>query len=76
MKFVMSYSGGKDSTLALDKMLSEGHEAVMLLVVVNRENERSFFHGADLNFFGKNIQRYRDSACGLPFKRRRLSPSF
>ena len=61
MKFVMSYSGGKDSTLALDKMLSEGHEAVMLLVVVNRENERSFFHGADLSFLGKI-----SNAIGIP----------
>ena len=53
MKFVMSYSGGKDSTLALDKMITAGHEALLLLVVVNKETQRSFFHGADLDFLKK-----------------------
>lgn len=47
MKFVMSYSCGKDSTLALHKMIAAGHEPVALLVMVNEDQERSFFHGAD-----------------------------
>ena len=47
MKFVMSYSCGKDSTLALHKMIDAGHEPVALLVMVNEDQERSFFHGAD-----------------------------
>lgn len=47
MKFVMSYSCGKDSTLALHKMIEAGHEPVALLVMVNEDQERSFFHGAD-----------------------------
>ena len=47
MKFVMSYSCGKDSTLALHHMLHNGHEAVGLLVMVNQELERSWFHGVD-----------------------------
>ena len=34
MKFVLSYSCGKDSTLALHKMLEQGHEPVGLLVMV------------------------------------------
>ena len=48
MKFAMSYSCGKDSTLALHKMLEQGHEPVCLIVMLNREVERSYFHGADL----------------------------
>lgn len=47
MKFVMSYSCGKDSTLALHRLLAAGHEAVGLLVMQNGESRRSYFHGAD-----------------------------
>ena len=47
MKFVMSYSCGKDSTLALHKMIEQGHEPVGLLVMINEKEERSYFHGAD-----------------------------
>ena len=47
MKFVMSYSCGKDSTLALHKMIEMGHEPVALLVMVNIDAGRSYFHGAD-----------------------------
>ncbi len=49
MKFVLSYSFGKDSSLALHRMLSEGHTPVALLVMVNEEQKRSYFHGADYN---------------------------
>lgn len=48
MKFVISYSCGKDSTLALHKMLQQGHKPVGLLVMVNKEMKRSWFHGVDL----------------------------
>ena len=47
MNFVMSYSCGKDSTLALHKMMEWGHKPVALLVMVNEKVDRSFFHGAD-----------------------------
>lgn len=47
MRFAMSYSCGKDSTLALHKMLAEGHEPVCLVVMVNEAAGRSYFHGAD-----------------------------
>lgn len=47
MKFAMSYSCGKDSTLALHKMLEQGHEPVCLVVMVNEAAGRSYFHGAD-----------------------------
>ena len=45
-KFVMSYSCGKDSTLALHKMVQQGNMPIGLIVMVNEESERSFFHGA------------------------------
>lgn len=47
MKFAMSYSCGKDSTLALHKMLEQGHEPVCLVVMLNKAAGRSYFHGAD-----------------------------
>lgn len=61
MKFVMSYSCGKDSTLALHRMLAQGHEPVALLTMVNREGGRSFFHGAD-----EAMLRAYSQALGLP----------
>ena len=53
MNFVVSYSGGKDSVLALHKMLESGHTPVGLLVMVNRELQRSWFHGVDLELLQK-----------------------
>lgn len=47
MKFVISYSCGKDSTLALHKMLAAGHQPVGLLVMVNQQAQRSWFHGVE-----------------------------
>lgn len=47
MKFAMSYSCGKDSTLALHKMIEQGHEPVCLIVMINEAVNRSYFHGAD-----------------------------
>lgn len=45
MKFIMSYSCGKDSTLALYRMIKDGNNPIGLLVTVDKEKERSFFHG-------------------------------
>ncbi len=59
MKFVMSYSCGKDSTLALHKMIESGHEPIALIIMVNEEVDRSFFHGADalmLQEYSKALQ--------------------
>lgn len=53
MKFVMSYSCGKDSTLALHKLIKAGHEPVGLLVMVNQDMDRSWFHGADYGLLEK-----------------------
>lgn len=57
----MSYSCGKDSTLALHKMIQAGHEPVCLLVMVQRDESRSYFHGADPDM----LRRY-EAALGLP----------
>lgn len=59
MKFAMSYSCGKDSTLAMHKMLEQGHELVCLIVMVNEEAGRSYFHGADsemLRLYGQALE--------------------
>ncbi len=61
MKFVMSYSCGKDSTLALHKMSEAGHTPVCLLVMVKKDADRSYFHGADMGM----LNRY-EAALGLP----------
>lgn len=61
MKFVMSYSCGKDSTLALHKMIEQGNEPVALIVMFNQEAERSYFHGAD----AKLLKKYEE-ALQLP----------
>lgn len=61
MKFVMSYSCGKDSTLALHKMIEAGHTPVCLLVMVKQDEDRSYFHGADPDM----LKRY-EAALGLP----------
>lgn len=61
MKFVMSYSCGKDSTFALHRMIRQGHEPVALLTMANRELDRSYFHGADY----KMLWAYSD-ALGIP----------
>ena len=61
MKFVMAYSCGKDSTLALHHMIQQGNEPVALITMVNQEEERSFFHGADY----KMLLEYEE-ALGIP----------
>lgn len=61
MKFVMSYSCGKDSTLALYKMIQAGHTPVCLLVMVKQDEDRSYFHGASPDM----LRRY-EAALGLP----------
>lgn len=44
-KFIMSYSCGKDSTLALYRMIKKGHTPLALLVTVDKKICRSWFHG-------------------------------
>lgn len=61
MRFVTSFSGGKDSVFALHTLLAQGHEAVALVIVVNQADGRSFFHGTD-----ESLLRSCAEALGLP----------
>lgn len=61
MNFVLSYSCGKDSTLALHRLVQQGHTPLGLLVMMNAAAGRSWFHGADPALLG----RY-EAALGLP----------
>lgn len=45
MKFISSFSTGKDSMLALHRMVKMGHEPVGLMVMYNSNAQRSWFHG-------------------------------
>lgn len=62
-KFVMSYSCGKDSTLALHKFIEQGNEPEALLIMVNEDTERSFFHGAD-----RRMMMEYEKALNIPVK--------
>ena len=68
MKFVMSYSCGKDSTLALHKLIKAEHEPVGLLVMVNKDMDRSWFHGADHRLLEK-FKGTGDSLASLSLRR-------
>lgn len=52
-KFCMSYSLGKDSTLALYEMIEDGNIPVALIVAINKNQERSWFHGVQENLIKK-----------------------
>ncbi len=49
-KFVMSFSGGKDSTLALYRMIKSGYEPVALLTAVRKNEDESWTHGISYGF--------------------------
>jgi uncharacterized protein (TIGR00290 family) len=44
-KFIASYSGGKDSTLAIYRAISHGMIPMELITTYNIDKERSWFHG-------------------------------
>lgn len=44
-KFVASYSGGKDSILAIHRALAAGMEPIALITTYNTDRKRSWFHG-------------------------------
>ncbi|MCL2593360.1 MAG: diphthine--ammonia ligase [Defluviitaleaceae bacterium] len=44
-KFVASYSGGKDSVLAIYRAIKQGHEPIALIITYNTTRNRSYFHG-------------------------------
>lgn len=52
-KFIMSYSCGKDSTLALYRMIQQGHEPAAILITSNKKAKRSWFHGVPKNLLNQ-----------------------
>jgi len=44
-KFVASFSGGKDSTLAIYQAIQQGHELIALITTYNIDENRSWSHG-------------------------------
>lgn len=60
-KFIMSYSCGKDSTLALYRMINEGNTPLALLVTVDKKVCRSWFHGIPDNLLN-NVSK----SLGIP----------
>lgn len=63
MRFAMAYSCGKDSTLALHRLIKAGHEPVMLITMFREEQGRSWFHGAD-----KGLLAAYERALGIPLR--------
>lgn len=52
-KFVASFSGGKDSTLAIYRAIKRGMVPVELITTYNIEKERSWFHGIPKDILAK-----------------------
>lgn len=50
-KFVMSYSGGKDSTLALYRMIKGGYSPQYIMTTINEDDKHSWFHGITVELF-------------------------
>jgi len=45
MRIAASYSGGKESALALHRAIQQGHEPIALITTFNADAGRSHFHG-------------------------------
>lgn len=52
MRFIMAYSGGKDCTLCLDRMIRQGHEPVALYTTVTKRGF-NYNHGIRKEVFKK-----------------------
>lgn len=61
MKFVASYSGGKESALAVFRATKEGHKPIALITTYNTDANRSHFHGLTREV----LERVSDS-LGIP----------
>ena len=56
MKLAVLFSGGKDSCLALHKVLTEGHEVVYLLNVSTRDEDSFMFHKPFVNLLKRQAE--------------------
>ena len=52
-KFVISFSGGKDSVLALHRMVKKGYTPVALLTTIKKNEDESWTHGINHDFLKK-----------------------
>ena len=52
-KFILSYSCGKDSTLSLYRLIEKGYIPVGLIVTVNKNEDKSWFHGIPSDILNK-----------------------
>ncbi|MBP1888477.1 uncharacterized protein (TIGR00290 family) [Clostridium moniliforme] len=52
-KFILSYSCGKDSTLSLYRLIEKGYIPVGLIVTVNKNEDKSWFHGIPSDILDK-----------------------
>ncbi|MGL6104750.1 diphthine--ammonia ligase [Romboutsia sp.] len=52
-KFVMSFSGGKDSILALYRMIKRGYEPVALVTTTKKSEDKSWTHGLSEKLLNK-----------------------
>lgn len=52
-KFVMSFSGGKDSILALYRMIKRGYEPVALITTIKKNENKSWTHGLSEELLNK-----------------------
>jgi uncharacterized protein (TIGR00290 family) len=52
-KFIASYSGGKDSTLAIYRAIKQGMILKELVITYNTDEERSWFHGITESLINK-----------------------
>ncbi len=61
MRVALSWSGGKDSCMTLDKLTRDGYEVACLLTTVPKEIGRTFGHGEKLELISAQAD-----ALGLP----------
>ena len=64
MKFTASYSGGKDSILALYRAIRQGMRPESLIITYRTDLDRSWFHGVP-----KELLQAVSAAIGLPIHR-------
>ena len=57
MKLAVLYSGGKDSSLALHRVLEAGHEVRCLLNIVSENRDSFMFHKQDLELYRVQVDR-------------------
>ena len=76
MKFVMSYSGGKDSALALHRAVCAGHSPAALLVTCDEKNARSWFHNIPIPLLRRISEALDVPLLLVPTEGERYAPDF